>query len=70
MKYCSLVYFLAIYSLTNIAYSDDSTANTNPPQTNNILDKTKRKLDNANQVEQQNLEQGIQQGEGQPENNE
>ncbi|CAM2976279.1 Uncharacterised protein [Legionella steigerwaltii] len=65
MKRLPLACLLVLISIFNSAFSDDTSSVPNKPQTNNILDQTKQKLDKAAQVEKDNLEKGIQQGEGQ-----
>ena len=66
MNRWSQAFLLALISISNLAFSDDTVSQPNKSQTNNILDQTKQKLDNAAQVGKDKLEKGIQQGEGQP----
>ncbi|KTC82477.1 hypothetical protein [Legionella cherrii] len=60
-----LAFLLTLISTSNSAFSDEAPNVPNKAQSNNILEQTKQKLDNANQIEKENLEKGIQQGEGQ-----
>ncbi|WP_392536347.1 hypothetical protein [Legionella sp. 227] len=65
MSRCSLAFLFTLISMANSAFSDEVSEVPNKAQTNNILEQTKQKLDHANQIEKDNFEKGIQQGEGQ-----
>ncbi|MCW8408385.1 hypothetical protein OQJ13_05310 [Legionella sp. PATHC035] len=65
MSRLSLAFLFTLISMFNSAFSDEAPKVPNKAQTNNILEQTKQKLDDANQIEKDNLEKGIQQGEGQ-----
>lgn len=54
-----LVSLLAWISMINPAFSDDGSGVSNKPQTNNILDQTKQKLNDATQVEEDKIDKGI-----------